>query len=145
MSHKSRAVAVAGLVPALGLLAPPAVANHLSDPVGVFCKPGNNEVVVTLQVFGGGAGNSNLEDVTVNGLSAGTIDFGYGIPDGTYTQSLVVGVSLFNARVQVSDGDTTIATTCGASIPALDPMGLLLCAGLLLIAGLRHLRRRAEE
>jgi hypothetical protein len=58
-------------------------------------------------------GNSNVETVRINGNAVDVIDFGYGIPDGIYSRTVNFASAVPGAQVAVSDGDTTVSTTCG--------------------------------
>jgi hypothetical protein len=111
MQKTARVLLIVALFVIMALAVSPAFANHLSNPIGISCDAAADRVTVTIEVFGGGVGNYTGQDVFVNGAYVGTLDFGYGIPDGTYTRWLGVAGLNPSDNVVVADYDTSIS--CG--------------------------------
>jgi hypothetical protein len=110
-----RFAGVFALLATMALTVTTASATHLSNPKTVSCNAQTRDVTVTIEVFGGAndTGNSNVEEVRINGNLVDVIDFGYGIPDGIYSRTVHLDGAVPGAQVSVSDGDTTVSTTCG--------------------------------
>jgi hypothetical protein len=115
MRFATRLAGVLVLLATMALTVTTASATHLSNPKTVSCNAQTHDVTVTIVVFGGAndSGNSNTEYVSINGTGVDEIDFGYGIPDGTYSRTVHLDAAVPGAQVSVSDGDTTVSTTCG--------------------------------
>jgi hypothetical protein len=115
MRFVTRFAGVLALLATMALTVTTASATHLSNPKTVSCNAQTGDVTVTIEVFGGAndVGNSNVETVRINGNAVDVIDFGYGIPDGIYSRTVNFASAVPGAQVAVSDGDTTVSTTCG--------------------------------
>lgn len=135
-SHLMKKVLRFLLIPVLAagvlMAVTPALASHESNPTAVTCDPITGSVTVTIDVFGLGPGNSTFQMIYVDGSPASSIDFGYGIPHGIYTQSVVVPQAAhLGAKVMVTDGDHSVSTTChgydAAPVPAGFVMHFITC------------------
>src|SRR5215470_4854167 len=112
MNNVLKAPMVIFLIIILALAASPALANHRSNPVGVACSPDAGQIQITVQVMNFAEHSSNYEEIYVNGQHIMTYDLGYGLDHGTYVVHIPIPGLKSSDHVRVTDGDTTVTTTC---------------------------------